>query len=144
MPGNLEQVNNAKKARGSCQLRSNIGEADGLNRVDFDFPFIHAVAPTCLDVRPLPYAHAAGNLSAAYSVSKAPGKYHAKSLLRYQLCRVRFANIGQKARVRCAALGKVYPGLAQAQRAVYGQPYFRGVVIFLAVIFPPADRTQFH
>lgn len=33
-------------------------------------------------------------------------------------------------------------GVAKAQVAIDGQPYFGGVTVFLAVILPPANRAE--
>ena len=53
-----------------------------------------------------------------------------------------FPHIGQKPGVGGAALGIVHSGLVEAQFAVYGVADLGGVRVLLAVIFPPADRTQ--
>ena len=41
-----------------------------------------------------------------------------------------------------AAMGVVLAGLAQAELAVDGQADFGGIVVLLAVVFPPTDRAQ--
>jgi len=42
----------------------------------------------------------------------------------------------------CAALGKVLAGFIEAELAVHGETDFGGVIVFLAVVFPPAHRAQ--
>ena len=69
----------------SRQLRSDIREADGRNGIDFDFAFLHAVAVTHFDMRARPYAHAAGDFSAANSLAQALGEHHEESLPRARL-----------------------------------------------------------
>lgn len=42
----------------------------------------------------------------------------------------------------CPALGKVLAGFLEAELGVDGETDFGGVIVFLAVVFPPADRAQ--
>ncbi len=42
----------------------------------------------------------------------------------------------------CAALSKVLAGFLEAELAIDGETDFGGVIVFLAVVFPPADRAQ--
>jgi hypothetical protein len=42
----------------------------------------------------------------------------------------------------CAALGVVGAGFFEAELAVDGEADFGGVVVFLTVVLPPADRTK--
>jgi hypothetical protein len=56
--------------------------------------------------------------------------------------RLRLANIGQKARMGSAALSVVGARLFEAELAVDGEANFRGVIVFLAVVLPPADRAK--
>jgi hypothetical protein len=51
-------------------------------------------------------------------------------------------NVRQKSRMRRPKLGVIAARLVQAQLAVHREPDFGGVRIFLAVIFPPANRTK--
>jgi hypothetical protein len=44
--------------------------------------------------------------------------------------------------MRSAALGVVGPRLFEAELAVDGEANFRGVIVFLAVVLPPADRAK--
>jgi len=83
--GDLEQIHQAEEARFARQLRSDIREADGRNGIDFDFAFLHAVAVTHFDMRARPYAHAAGDFSAANSLAQALGEHHEESLPRARL-----------------------------------------------------------
>ena len=52
------------------------------------------------------------------------------------------ANVGQKAGMRGAALRIVGAGFFEAELAVDGKTDVGSVVVFLTVIFPPADRAQ--
>jgi len=56
--------------------------------------------------------------------------------------RLGLANVRQKAGIRSAEMGVVGSRLFQAELAVDGEANFGGVVVFLAVIFPPADRAK--
>jgi hypothetical protein len=56
--------------------------------------------------------------------------------------RLGLANIGQKPGMRSAAMGVVDSRFFEAELAVDGEANFRGVIVFLAVIFPPADRAK--
>ena len=51
-------------------------------------------------------------------------------------------NVRQEAGMGCAALGVVGAGLIEAQLAVDGEAHFRGIVVFLAVVLPPANRAK--
>ena len=52
------------------------------------------------------------------------------------------AHVAEKAGMGRAALGVVVAGLFEAELAIYGEADFGGVVVFLAVVFPPADRAK--
>ena len=54
------------------------------------------------------------------------------------------ADMRNEAEIGCAEVGVVLPGLPQAQSPIDGKPDIRGVVVFLAVVFPPAHRAQSH
>ena len=41
-----------------------------------------------------------------------------------------------------AELGIVHSRFFEAQLAVNGEAHFGGVIVFLAVVFPPADRAE--
>jgi hypothetical protein len=69
--GFLEQVEDAEKTGFTRQFGSDIGEADGLDRVHFDFAFLHAVAATRFYVGTLPDADAACDVSTTNPVAKA-------------------------------------------------------------------------
>jgi len=72
-------------------------------------------------------------------------KHHQRyvTILRTLLfCAAGFANVRQKTRMRGAELYVIGARLVQAQLAVHGQAHFGGVLIFLAVVFPPANRAQ--
>ena len=56
--------------------------------------------------------------------------------------RQRLANIGQETWMGRAELGVVHSRFFEAQLAVHGEAHFGGVMVFLAVVFPPADRAE--
>ena len=58
------------------------------------------------------------------------------------LCGLGLAHIGEKARMGRAALKKVLARLVQAELAVDRQARLAGILILLAVVLPPADRTK--
>ena len=80
MLGDFEQVKDAKKTGSAGQFRCDVGEADRLDGIDFDLPFFHAIASTCLDVGTLPDADARGDVSTTNAVAEALGEYHEESL----------------------------------------------------------------
>jgi hypothetical protein len=41
-------------------------------------------------------------------------------------------------------MGKVLAGIIEAEGAVHGQADIAGIGVFLAIVFPPADRAQTH
>jgi hypothetical protein len=51
-------------------------------------------------------------------------------------------NVREKAGMGRAKLRVVHAGFIQAELAVDGEANFRGVIVLLAVIFPPANGTQ--
>ena len=53
-------------------------------------------------------------------------------------------NVREEPGVGCAAMGKMVTGLIQAEGAVHRQADIAGVGVFLAIVFPPADRAQPH
>jgi hypothetical protein len=52
------------------------------------------------------------------------------------------ANVRQKSRVGGTATGVVGAGFFEAELAVDGEAHVGCVVVFLAVVLPPADRTK--
>jgi hypothetical protein len=58
------------------------------------------------------------------------------------LSRLGLANVWKEPWVRGAELNVVRTGLVEAELAVHREPDFGRVIVFLAVIFPPADGTQ--
>src|SRR5262249_48568978 len=77
---NFEQIDDTEEARLSGQLRSDIGEADRLDGIDFDLALVHWVAPADFDVRAGPDSDAAGNVSTTDSLAQALGEDHEESL----------------------------------------------------------------
>jgi hypothetical protein len=57
-------------------------------------------------------------------------------------CGPGLTNVREKSGMGCATLGKVLAGFLEAELAVDGETDFGGVIVFLAVVFPPADRAQ--
>jgi hypothetical protein len=51
-------------------------------------------------------------------------------------------DVRQEAGVGRAAMCKVRARFVQAEGSVHGVANLRGVFIFLAIVFPPADRAQ--
>ena len=80
VPGNFQQIENAEKTGFARQLGRYVREADGLNRIHFDFAFFHAVMPACFYPRILPDTSAARDFSATNAFTEAPGEHHGKSL----------------------------------------------------------------
>lgn len=57
-------------------------------------------------------------------------------------CALGLTNVRQKTWMRRAKLAVIRARLVQAQLAVHCQSNFRRILIFLPIIFPPADRAQ--
>jgi hypothetical protein len=72
----LQQINQAKEARLSRQLWSNIRETDRLNRIDLDLNLFHSIPRAHFDTRPRPDSHTARNLAAPNSFAQPFGKNH--------------------------------------------------------------------
>jgi hypothetical protein len=77
---NLQQVDDAKEARIAGQPRSDIRKTDGLDRIDLDLTFFHAVAGPHFDVRARPDSDTARDFSATHSLAKPFREYHEESL----------------------------------------------------------------
>jgi hypothetical protein len=52
------------------------------------------------------------------------------------------AHVAEKAGMSGAALGVVVTGLFEAELAVHGKADVGGVIVFLAIVFPPADGAK--
>ena len=78
VPGNFQQVENAEKTGFARQLWRYVREADGLDRIHFDFAFFHAVMPACFYPRILPDTNAACDFSATNAVTETPGEHHGR------------------------------------------------------------------
>jgi hypothetical protein len=65
----LEQINDSKETRLARQLGSDIGKADGRDRIHLDRAFFHGVAAAYFDMGPGPDSDAASDFSAANSVA---------------------------------------------------------------------------
>jgi len=78
--GDFEQVQNSQEAGGAGQLWSDIGQADGLDGVDFDLTFFHGVALADADAWAVPDTDGAGDFAAADAVAEALGDDHEESV----------------------------------------------------------------
>ena len=78
MLGDFEQVKNAEEAGCASQLGRDVGEADGLNGVDFDLAFFHGVTPADFDARGLPDADTQGDVAATDAIAEAFGEHHGR------------------------------------------------------------------
>jgi len=76
----FEEIQNTQEAGRARQLRSDVGEADRLDGIDFDLSVAHPVPFSNLHVRAGPYANAAGDFSATNSVAQTLGKNHGNTL----------------------------------------------------------------
>jgi hypothetical protein len=79
--GDFEQVQHTEKTGFARELRSDVGKAVRLDRVDFNLAFFHAVARAHVDAWTHPDAVAAGDVTAADTVAKAFGEGHAEIAL---------------------------------------------------------------
>lgn len=80
VPGHFQQVENAEEARFASQLRGDIREANGLDRIHFDLAFFHAIAAALFYAGALPDADAAGNVSTTNPITEALGEHHGGEL----------------------------------------------------------------
>ena len=80
--GDLEEVDDAEESGFAGKGGGDIGEADGLDGIDFDFAFLHAVTGADADVEAFPDADGASDLAAADGVAKALGEGHGESVIR--------------------------------------------------------------
>ena len=80
--GDFEQVDEAEEAGGAGELRGDVGEADEVDGVDFDFAFFHAVPVADDHMGARPDADAAGDFAAADALAEAFGEGHGESLAR--------------------------------------------------------------
>ena len=72
----LEQVVDAREARLTRQIMSDVFETHRHDRVHHDLPVVHAVVTALLDVGPRPDANAAPDPSPSNSLAKSAGKHH--------------------------------------------------------------------
>lgn len=82
VPGDFQQIEDTEETRSPCELRGDVGQADGFDGIDFDFAFLHAVARAYADVRASPDAHAHRDFTTSNAVAQALGKDHGKSVYR--------------------------------------------------------------
>ena len=78
----FQEIEDAQKSGRAGEFGGDVGETDGLDRVDLDFAFFHAVTVPNSDARGLPDADTACDVAGADTVAKAPGKEHEESLFR--------------------------------------------------------------
>jgi len=76
----LEEIQDAEKARLASELGSNIRKANGFDRIDLDLSFFHGVAAADSDVGTGPDADAAGDFAATNAVAKTLGEDHGESV----------------------------------------------------------------
>jgi hypothetical protein len=74
--GYFQQVEDAEESRFTRKRGCDVGEADGLDGIDFDFTFFHGVASADFDAGSLPDADAAGDVSATDAIPEAFCKHH--------------------------------------------------------------------
>jgi hypothetical protein len=74
--GYFQQVEDAEESGFARELGSDVREADGIDGVDFDFAFFHAIAPACFDAGSLPDADAAGDVSATNAIAETLREHH--------------------------------------------------------------------
>jgi hypothetical protein len=74
--GNFQQIEDAEESGFAREVGSDIREADGLNGIDFDFAFFHAVSSADFDAGSLPNADAACDVSATNAIAEALRKHH--------------------------------------------------------------------
>ena len=72
----FEEVENSEEAGSASEMRSDVGKADGLDGVDFDLAFFHAIALAHGDARARPDADADGDLTAANASAETLREYH--------------------------------------------------------------------
>lgn len=72
----FEQIEDAEEAGGAGECGRDVGEADGLDGVDLDFTFFHAIAAAGADMRTRPDANRAGDLAVADSFAQTLGELH--------------------------------------------------------------------
>ena len=68
--GHFEEVCDAVKAAGAREIRSNVGEGDRDDRVNFNRPFFHPISLAHRYVWPAPYANARRNFAGSNSVAE--------------------------------------------------------------------------
>jgi hypothetical protein len=80
--GYFEQVEDAEEAGCAGQVGSDVGEADGLDGIDFDFAFFHGVASADFDAEGLPDADTARDVAASNAIAEAFGEHHGREFTR--------------------------------------------------------------
>ena len=65
--GRFDQVEDAKETGSAGEFWRNVGESDGLDGVDLDFAFFHAITRAGADTRACPDAHTYGDLARSHS-----------------------------------------------------------------------------
>ena len=78
----LQQIDDAEEAGFARQLGRDIRETDRLDGIDFDLAFFHLITGPDFYVRAHPDADAAGDFSAANSLTEAFREHHYESLHR--------------------------------------------------------------
>jgi len=78
--GDLEKIDHAEKSRFLREPRSDVGQPDWFDRIDFDLSLLHAVPAPDFDMRARPNADTACDLSPANAVPQPFREGHNESL----------------------------------------------------------------
>jgi len=81
MLGDLEQVYDALEPRLTSQFRSDVNEADQKDGINLDLAILHPIALPDCDVRVLPDADAARDLTPSHTVAQSLREDHVRTLL---------------------------------------------------------------
>jgi hypothetical protein len=72
----FEQIENAEESGSASERRRDVGQADGVDGVDFDLTFFHPVPRADANARMHPDADRAGDFAAADAFAEAFGEKH--------------------------------------------------------------------
>jgi hypothetical protein len=76
--GYLQEIEDAEKAGCACEFRRDVGKADGLDGIDFNFAFFHSIASADFDARGFPDANAQGDVASTNAIAETLRKHHGK------------------------------------------------------------------
>jgi hypothetical protein len=80
--GYFQQVEDAEESGFAREFGCDVRETDGLDGIDLDFAFFHAVASAFFDARSLPDSDAAGDVSATNAIAEPLCKHHGRESTR--------------------------------------------------------------